>query len=201
MARRSTAKRLRYRFADNNCTSPPVPLFSSACSTALIRQKRNDFFLKPIAFFRLALPNSQHAPASFSQRSPAAPIAGRIALQFRNPVGPPRGRNPARPATVHVPKAAANIDDFPQPRKHQIRRPRQAAHMQPIAKPQPMHKPPHGSADSLSHTGFNDVMVFARRTTTLGNRRTVTAHSLERTATPAIQTYPDAVGLISAFGA
>ena len=63
-----------------------------------------------------------------------------VALEFRSPILAMGGWNTAMGAAVHVPEASADVDDFPQSRKHEIRRPRQRAIMEAVTVAQGMHK-------------------------------------------------------------
>ena len=69
---------------------------------------------------RLALPNHQHAPAGPPQRPRDALVPGHVALQLRRPIAPPNRGNPAPPATVHVPEAAADENGFAQTGENQV---------------------------------------------------------------------------------
>ena len=63
-----------------------------------------------------------------------------VALEFRSPILAMGGWNTAMGAAVHMPEATADVDDFPQSRKHEIRRPWQRAIMQAVTVAQRMNK-------------------------------------------------------------
>ena len=85
-----------------------------------------------------------------------------VALKFCSPILAMGGWNTAMGAAVHVPEAAADVDDFPQSRKHEIRRTRQRANMEAATVAQRMHK----SADNhlrrgiLRLDGCHDARTF-----------------------------------------
>src|SRR5262245_3431802 len=90
--------------------------------TALTPEKRAEagLELRQSAAASLALPNHQHAPAQPPQGPPHALVALAIALQLGDPIVSPRSGNAARPATVHVPETAADVDDLLETRKNHV---------------------------------------------------------------------------------
>ena len=67
-------------------------------------------------------------------------VSFRVATEFCGPIPAMGGRDTAMGATVHMPKAAADVDDFAQSRKHEIRRPWQRADMEAVTVAQRVNK-------------------------------------------------------------
>src|SRR5262245_40929073 len=85
---------------------PPAPQWSNSPAHQTRRETRSQAFAPRRR--RLALPHHQHPPTGLRERSPRPPIAGRVALQLRDPVPAPRRRDPAPAAAMHVPETAAD---------------------------------------------------------------------------------------------
>lgn len=115
----------------------------------------------------LALPHHEHTPTRPPQLAKTRYIPLRISQQLRLPPLPSRRGNGASSAGVHVPEAAAHLDDLAMSHQHDVRRPRQRAVMQAIAIAEPVNDPPdkHFGLDSsatLSDSNQASVTVVRK---------------------------------------
>lgn len=109
-------------------------------------QERRDPRPEPVDPRRpsLTLPHRQRLPSSRTEQAPDLRIAPPVPLKLGDPILPiRRGRRLALRATVPVPEAAVDEDDFPHLRENQIRRPWQRPIMSSETKTQHSNQPAH----------------------------------------------------------